>query len=63
MGAFTITLNKADDRTMLESAIYNIVLDNVTGDEKLGVKVEYDEFAYKGGTLEIGQRCVAPLYN
>ena len=48
---------------MIESAVYNIVLDNVTGDEKLGVKVEYDEFAYKGGQLEIGQRCVAPLYN
>ena len=48
---------------MIESAVYNIVLDNVTGDEKLGVKVEYDQFAYKGGQLEIGQRCVAPLYN
>ena len=48
---------------MIESAVYNIVLDNVTGDEKLGLKVEYDQFAYKGGQLEIGQRCVAPLYN
>ena len=56
---------EADDRAMLDNAVYSIVLDvNVGVEEKLGVKVGYEDFAYKNTVkLEIGARCIAPLYN
>ena len=50
---------------MLDNAVYSVVLDvNVGVEEKLGVKVGFEDFAYKSTeSLEIGARCIAPLYN
>ena len=54
----------ADERSVLENTLYNIVLDAQTTGEKVGVKVSYEEFAYKSKkNIEIGMRCIAPLYD